>query len=303
MSLPTNKSCGHVADTRELKFWLFKPRMMWLKALAFLLYATMTTAFLLNPLPSSRARGMRCMSSKVPYVADAWDLEMLSALGFDADEESASAPPLLRPEDELVMREARFHIRSHMSRVIQALVKELQKMYTSRFNENSPLTWTVIRKAAMDTRLDLGSENIKKAEAKRLFLRNTLRKKLDSLQLVDFLAAADVTSTEWRDCRRRRSDDSGLPTNNSKGEQCFVELERRELIARLDEIKIPLELGEKMQQSFEKCRQVCRQTVRILEIAEENNFLKLTAQHLEPGQKSKRPRSRYVVSRVGKMND
>lgn len=232
---------------------------------------------------------MRCLTATAPYVADAWDKEMLTALGFDADEEQ-SAPPKLKAEDELVMREARFHIRSHMSRVIQALVKELQKIYTSRFKDNSPLTWTIIRKAAMDTRLDLGRD--KTAEAKRLFLRNTLRKKLDSLQLVHFLAAADVTSTEWRDCRRRRSDD--LPTN-SKGEDCFVELERRELIARLEDMKIPLELGEKMQESFENCREVCRKTVRILEIAEESSLLKLAAQHLEPGPKSPRRPSRYIV--------
>jgi len=261
--------------------------------LAFLASKRLVTAFHSFPRRLSNSLKVQATRSQ-SYVPDAWDEEMLKALGYDENGTSEPSPPLLSPEDELVMRQIRFHIRSHLSRVIQVLVAELQRIYIARFHDNSPLTWKLIRKAALETRKDLSNDNIEKAEATRLFIRNTLTRKLSEVDvdLETFFAAADVTSTEWRDCRRRGGEGGAQPAVNSKGENCFIEIDSSdELIKCLENMKPPPSLGDGLLHSFDQCLSVVKKTAPLLEKDKERLYVKIATQHLASSKKSRRKRA------------
>lgn len=211
-------------------------------------------------------------------------MEMLRALGFDSDETSTSLPlPTMTVEEAELMREARFHVRSHMAKVIKALVGELDRMYRARFGADSvPVSWKMIRKAVSDTRMDLGKDDIAKAEAGRLFLRNTLRKKLAVMELQEdmFFRAVDVTSPEWKGQTRRGevclTDD-----------ECFVPFSSAaELLARLDEISLPAEL----QVAFTEAKLVIARSEPVLLKDAERALERLTSMHLAAGEGKARKR-------------
>lgn len=240
---------------------------------------------------------MRMHSTRIPIEStllekaqpDSWDLEMLGALGFDSDESETSLPVPASPEESRLIREARYHVRAHMAKVIKALVRELDRMYRSRFGADTPpLSWKVIRTAATATRLDAGKADIKKAEAGRIFLRNTLRKKLAEVELDEgkFFQAVDVTSPEWKGQARR-------------GEVCFGEEECympfatvAELLARLDEIVLP----DTLLKMFADSKEVIRKTEPIVLRDAERAIERLASSHLA-GPDSKK---RYTAKRVYK---
>lgn len=230
------------------------------------------------------------------HALDTWDMEMLKALGFDSDEASTSLPlPTMTAEEAQLMREARFHVRSHMAKVIKALVGEMDRMYRARFGADSiPVSWKMIRKAVSDTRMDLGKEDIAKAEAGRLFLRNTLRKKLAALDIQEdiFFRAVDVTSPEWKGQTRRGevclTDD-----------ECFVPFSSvSELLARLDEIVLPAEL----QASFNESKVVIARSEPVVLKDAERALDRLSSVHLAgegAGRKRYKQRVVYKPERGG----
>jgi len=178
-------------------------------------------------------------------------------------------------------------VRSFTAKAIYSLVKEIQRMKDSRFGKDeTPLTWKSIRKAASQTRLDLGKENIKREEALRLFIRNTLRKKLEELGVSPeaFFRAADVNSPEWRVCRKRGK------TGNEDEEatlqrDCFVELgSSAEIVARLNQIVFPASMGEQLLTAYEECKDVILKLEPILKRDEERALLRLTSTHLAGGE-------------------
>ena len=239
-----------------------------------------------------------CMALQSTTRSDSWDDELFRALGGGEEGEAPQAVPLLSEEEELAMREARYLVRLHCSRVVHTLVKVIQRMFTARFpGASDPLNWKSIRKAALETRKDLGTENIQKAEASRLFIRNTLKKKLAAcdVEVEAFFAAADVQSSEWRDCRRRGADKEETRRLNSKGQECFIELPTAELIERVYSIELPSALSE----SFGKTREVLRKTATILEederLDQERSLLKLASSHL--GESNTKKRNRYYQPR------
>lgn len=227
------------------------------------------------------------------YTADAWDRDLFAALGYDDEKtDLQTQSPALTKEEEMLLREARFHVRSFTAKAIYSLVKEIQRMKDSRFGKGeAPLTWKSIRKAAMQTRLDLGKEDIKREEALRLFIRNTLRKKLEDLNVSPeaFFRAADVNSPEWRVCRKRGLEEE---EKASLQKDCFVELgSSAEIVARLNGIILPASMGEQLLTAYEECKDVILKLEPLLKRDEERGLLRLTSTHLAEtgGEVSKGP--------------